>query len=473
MKAGARTGSILRRALFRTLGVLCLFGGMLGFVLGDTAPGADSTARAPAILLEIDGPIGPATDDYIRRSLNEAVEREAPVVVIRVDTPGGLDTSMRSIISRILESSVPIAVYVAPEGARAASAGTYILYAAHVAAMAPATSVGAATPVQIGGAPGGLPSEREEDEEEGETEAEPHNAMERKIVNDAVAYIRGLAELRARNADWAEEAVRQGVSVTSSEALELGVIDFRVQDLDALLGEMEGRTVQVRREDHVLSTQGLEVEAIEPDWRARLLAVLSNPNVAYILMLLGIYGLIMEFANPGTLIPGIAGAISLLIGLFALHLLPINYAGLALIFLGMALMVAEAFAPSFGALGIGGAIAFILGSIILFDTDFPGFELHLSVIISFAAVSAVVFIFVLAMALKAWRRPVVSGRESLTGRAATALSDFDDEGRVSVFGESWKARATAPVRKGERVRVTAVEGLVLTVKPEKETEEEK
>lgn len=428
----------------------------------------ESPDASPAFLVEVEGPIGPATDLFLERSMEKAEEANAPVVIIRMDTPGGLESSMRTLVRKILDSRVPVAVYVAPEGARATSAGTYILYSAHVAAMAPGTHVGAATPVQLGGgmAPG---------EDAGENEDEPApdrgSAAERKMVSDAAAFIKGLAELRGRNAEWAERAVREGVSLTSREALEENVIDLLVSDVPSLLEEMDGMTVSVRGEERVLSIPSLEYRTIEPDWRTRLLSIITNPNVAYILMLLGIYGLILEFANPGALVPGVTGAICLLLGLFALQLLPINYAGLALIFLGVALMIAEAFAPSFGALGIGGVIAFIAGSIMLIDTDIPGFELYRPLIAAFAGISAVIFIFVMAMALKAWRRPVVSGRESLVGSLATAIEDFDREGRVSVFGESWQAKAATPVRKGQPVRITAVDNLVLTVEPESTTSE--
>ncbi|TVR53152.1 MAG: nodulation protein NfeD [Puniceicoccaceae bacterium] len=424
----------------------------------------------PAVLLEMEGPIGPATDDYFRRSMEEAADLGAVLAIIRMDTPGGLDASMRAIIRTMLDAPIPVVVYVAPEGARATSAGTFILYAAHVAAMAPGTHLGAATPVQIGGGGAMLSTENgvdRETEETGEEEPapEPADAMQRKIISDAVAYIRGLAELRGRNADWAEKAVREGASLTSSEALERNVIEILAEDLDELLEALDGREVKVAGRTLTLATRGLEIHLIEPDWRTRLLSILTNPNVAYILMLLGIYGLILEFSNPGAIVPGVTGAICLLLALFAFQLLPVNYAGLALIILGLALMVGEVFAPSFGALGIGGGIAFILGSIMLFDGGIPGFELYLPLIIALAAVSAVVCMAVLSMAMKAWRRPVVSGNESLIGRLATALDDFEDRGRVSLQGESWMARTSGRVRKGETVRVTGVDNLTVNVEP--------
>jgi membrane-bound serine protease (ClpP class) len=442
--------------LLRTVAFLMVMWVILQRGLAEEAPGGT------AILVEMDGAIGPASDDHLGRALNVAAERGAVLVVIRINTPGGLDTSMRAMIARILASPIPIVVYVAPEGARAASAGTFILYAAHIAAMAPATSVGAATPVQMGG--GGLSPGSDD---EGKEKSPGPGAMERKVTNDAVAYIRGMAELRGRNADWAEEAVRQGVSLTSSEALEKNVIDFLAPDVATLLRQMDGRSVEVLRQPRVLLTSGLSVEEIHPDWRTQLLGILTNPNVAFILMLVGIYGLIFELANPGAMIPGIAGAISLLLALFAFHLLPINYAGLALIGFGIMLMAAEAFAPSFGALGIGGMVAFVLGAIILIDGDIPGFQLYLSVILSFAVLSAIVLVLFVALALKSFRLPRVSGQEGLIGSFGTAMGSFDSEGRILVQGESWKAHSARPVTAGQSVRITAVDGLVVHVEPSK------
>lgn len=435
-------------------------------------------AATPAVLLKVDGPIGPAVDDYLGRAFEDAENIEAPVIIIRMNTPGGLNTSMRAIIGKILDSPIPVAVYIAPEGARGASAGTYILYAAHVGAMAPATSVGAATPVKMGGGPGSDKTQAEpnsgensdsEDKAEagddGDSVGSSSEAMRRKVVNDAVSYLRGLAELRGRNADWAEEAVRQGVTLTSGEALEKNVIDYKAADVDTLLASMDGRTVQVNDQDWVLETEGRNIERIEPDWRTKVLSVITNPNVAYILMLLGIYGIILEFSNPGSLVPGISGVICLLLALFALHLLPVNYAGAALILLGILLMLAEAFAPSFGALGIGGIIAFLLGSILLIDTDAPGFELNIFVVIGVTIASAFVFIVVFALALKAWRRPVVSGREGIVGAEAAALEDFSGEGRVRLKGESWKAFTSASLRQGDWVKVIQIDGLTVSVEP--------
>ena len=433
-----------------------------------------------AALLNIDGAIGPAFLDYLSRSLEKAHETGAVVAIIQLDTPGGLVATTREMIRLILDSPIPVVVYVAPQGARAASAGTYMVYASHVAAMAPATHLGAATPVRIGGGSlpfGSNPDKKDEDRaEDGEKSSEEEKtptgeeAMNQKIINDAIAYIRSLAELRGRNADWAEKAVRVGASLTATQALEEKVIDLIAPNLATLLETMDGKVVKVRDQDWKISTAELPIRSLEPDWRTRFLSVLTDPNVAYVLILLGLYGLIFEFANPGSLVPGVAGAILLLLGLFAMQLLPINYVGLALIILGIILMVGEAFSPSFGALGIGGIIAFVIGSIFLIDTDVPEFELHWPVIAAFAITSAMVFILVFTMALKAWKRPIVSGPEATVGTTARALESFEQEGRVSLQGESWKARSTAPIRKGQIVKVTQSDNLLLDVEPIAESE---
>ncbi|MFP4157780.1 MAG: NfeD family protein [Opitutales bacterium] len=478
MRLSSRAKAVTSSLRLFCLAIVCALQSPL--IAQTETPDGAIEKESPVVLLEVEGPVGPAVDDFLGRTFERAQEMESPAIIIRMDTPGGLDTSMRAIIRKILDSPIPVAVYIAPEGARGASAGTYILYAAHIAAMAPATSVGAATPVQMGGAPGGdearsetdaeaandNTNQTEEADEEGEASADSSSqAMRRKVVNDAVSYIRGLAELRGRNADWAEEAVRQGVTLTSSEALERDVVDFRVPDVETLLAEMDGVTVEVDNRDWVLKTAGRTVQNIEPDWRTKVLSVITNPNVAYILMLLGIYGIILEFSNPGSLVPGISGAICLLLALFALHLLPVNYAGVALILLGILLMIAEAFAPSFGALGIGGVIAFAFGSILLIDTDAPGFELNIFVIIGVTLASAFVFIVVVAMAMRAWQRPVVSGSEGIVGSEATALEDFSAEGRVRLKGELWKARTQTPLHEGDRVKVTQLGGLTVSVEP--------
>jgi membrane-bound serine protease (ClpP class) len=419
------------------------------------------SADNPVIQLTIEGAIGPATDDYVGRALETAARRGAEVVVIRMDTPGGLDSAMRGIIKSITNSAVPVASYVAPAGARAASAGTYILYASHIAAMAPGTNVGAATPVKLGGTPPGSRSKDKQDK----TDDAVADAGKQKIINDAVAYLRSLAELRGRNQEWAEEAVRKADSIPASEALQLGVIDIVASGMADLLKQIDGREVLVQGQKRSLHTAGSVVDQLAPDWRSRFLSVITNPNVAYILMLIGIYGLMLEFSNPGAIVPGTVGAIALLLALYSFQLLPINYAGVGLILLGVALMVGEAFQPSFGVLGIGGLTAFVIGSVILMDTDVPGFGIDISVIISFAIISALVFIVVIGMAIKARRRPVVSGSEQLVGAEATVLADFDGQGKVSIHSETWRALSGAPLRKGQQVKVSGIDGLTLRVEP--------
>ena len=421
------------------------------------------------LLLTIEEAIGPATDDYIQRALATAEPGNTELVVIRMDTPGGLDTAMRGIIKNITASQVPVVSWVAPAGSRAASAGTYILYASHIAAMAPGTNLGAATPVAIGGV--SAPEKGAADKNEGSGGVDSGDAMKRKSVNDAAAYIRGLAQMRGRNEDWAEKAVREAASLPASEALELNVIDLIAADMDELLHKIDGREVNTGYGPVVLKTTGLAVRELQPDWRSRLLSVITNPNIAYILMLVGIYGLILEFSNPGSVVPGTVGAIALLLALYALQLLPINYAGIGLILLGVALMIGEAFQPSFGILGIGGVIAFVIGSVILMDTEAPGFGIDLAVILTFAISSALVFILLVGMAVKARRRPVVTGAAQLIGASGYALDDFDSEGMVFVHSEHWQAHTDKPLRRDQPVRVTGLDGLTLNVEPVPDTEQ--
>ena len=425
-----------------------------------------ATTHAMGVWLDIDGVIGPAMHDYVKRSFAKAQAQQARVIILRINTPGGLDVSMRDIIQDIIASPIPVIGYVAPGGARAASAGPYILYASHIAAMAPATNLGAATPIKIGGLPK-LPDPTREKpaDQSGELPVAQDDAMTKKIVNDAVAYIRGLAEMRGRNADWAEQAVRAGVSLTAGEALKENVIDLIATDLDDLLIKIDGRSVTVGGETLQLTTQNLKLVQIEPDWRARLLAVITDPSIAYILMLIGIYGLILEFANPGTVVAGVVGTISLLLALFAFQVLPVNYAGMALIFLGIAFMLAEAFAPSFGALGLGGITAFAMGSVMLIDTDIPGYGISLPLIATFTIMSAGVCIFILGMALKARKRPVVTGNEQMLHSVGEAIEGFDHEGWVRVHGEQWRARTHSPLQPHQQIRVTAIHGLLLEVEP--------
>ena len=436
--------------------------------------------QGPIVQLTVEEAIGPATDDYIKRALETAIESNAEIVIIQMDTPGGLDSAMRGIIKNIASSTVPVATYVAPTGARAASAGTYILYASHIAAMAPGTNLGAATPVQIGGISPPTPSKAGKDKQSKDDQAmeKPggdangdvngdinESAMQNKLINDAVAYIRGLAELRGRNQEWAEKAVRQAASIPATEALKLNVIDILAISMSDLLKQIDGREVVIHGQKQTINTTGLPLIKIDPDWRSRLLSVITNPNIAYILMLIGIYGLILEFSNPGAIVPGTIGAICLLLALYSFQLLPINYAGMGLILLGIALMVGEAFEPSFGMLGIGGVISFVIGSIILMDTEAPGFGIDIAVIITFALTSALIFIFVVGMAVKARRRPVVSGLEELMGGEATVINDFDHKGTVTIHSENWQAVSDTPLHKNQQVKVIDVKGLTLQVEP--------
>lgn len=416
------------------------------------------------MVLSIKGPIGPAISDYVVRGLHKAAETNAVVVILQMDTPGGFDHSMRDIIRHILSSPVPVISYVAPGGSRAASAGTYILYASHVAAMAPTTNLGAATPIKVGGLPG-MPEQEPESPEKKEGKEEkpvPKDTLERKMVNDAVAYITALATRHGRNAEWAEQAVREAVSLNADEALALGVIDLMAANLEELLEKVDGREVVMEEGRITLATADLEVELFEPDWRTRLLAVITDPNVAYILMLLGVYGLIYELANPGFVLPGTVGLICLLLALYTFQILPINYAGLALIILGILFMVGEALTPSFGALGIGGVIAFVIGSIILMDEE--SMRISLPLIFSIALLSAGFFVWVTGRMYAISRKKVLTGAEEMIGSIGEAMADFTGEGRVWVHGESWLALSSSPVKKGEKVQVVSQDGLRLNVK---------
>ena len=450
--------------------------GMFSLLVNAQSENANKAPQRKAIFITIEGAIGPATRDYFVRSLEKAKSKNASLFIIQMNTPGGLDSSMRDIIQAILSSDIPVVTYVTPSGARAASAGTYILYASHIAAMTPATNLGAATPVQIGGAaPPKLPADdQDKNKKDGNKQAPADNkdAMSRKAINDAVAYIQGLAELRGRNREWAEKAVREAVSLTASDALKQNVIDVVATDLPDLLKQIHGKSVKLQQGEVVLDTQNIILENIEPDWRNQLLSIITDPNIAYILMLIGIYGLIFEFSNPGAIIPGTVGAICLLLALFAFQALPINYAGFALIILGIIFMVAEAFVPSFGALGIGGVAAFVIGSIILMDTDVPGFGVSLPLIGSIALVSSGLFAIVLVMALKARKRPVVSGQEELVGAIAEATQDFEQQGYVHLHGESWNAVSQTPVKKGDKMKVTRLDGLTVHVEPVRHNDEE-
>jgi len=473
VRGAAAPGSALVLRLLATLAMALA-------LLAAAATG--SATQRHALVLTIAGPIGPASADYLSRGLAQARERGAAVLVLRIDTPGGLDTSMREMIRDVVNAPLPVLAWVGPSGARAASAGTYILYASHVAAMAPGTNLGAATPVQLGG--GGLPGRPRSGNDESPVKDEgpgkdagdstgdarqsrTASPTEAKAINDAVAYIRSLAELRGRNADWAESAVREAASLSAKAAHENGVADIVANSIDDLLAQANGREVRLGERRVTLDTAGLAVENFDPDWRTRLLGAITNPNVALILMMIGFYGLVFEFMNPGSLYPGTIGAISLLVGLYALAALPIDHAGLALIVLGVALGIAEAFAPSFGILGIGGIVAFVLGATILFDTGAaPGFDLYWPIIAGLAVAGLGFTLLVARLALRSRRGRSVSGPQAMLGRTVVVADWAGDHGHVTVDGERWNAVASVPMAAGQRARIVGVDGLTLSLSPD-------
>ncbi|RZL89162.1 MAG: nodulation protein NfeD [Variovorax sp.] len=435
----------------------------MGMASAEAVSPVASVPSRTVVLMELDGAIGPASADYVHRGLALAAKENAQLAVLQLDTPGGLDASMRNIVKDILASPVPVVTFVAPDGARAASAGTYILYASHIAAMAQASNLGAATPVAIGmptpGSPGG-PGEKP-----GSKGAEPKaDAMTAKRLADASAYLRSLAQLRGRNAEWAEQAVRESVSLSAREALQQNVITLVAQDVTDLLLQVNGREVKLAQGNTVrLATQRAQLLVFAADWRSRLLSVITEPSLALILLMIGIYGLLFEFSNPGFVMPGVVGAICLTLALFGLQMLPVNYAGLALIVLGVAFLIAEAFLPSFGVLGFGGIAAFAIGAVLLIDNDVPGFGVPLWLIAVVSAVSALFILGVAGMAAKARQRPVAVGVSTLVGTTGELVEFADGEGWAQIQGDYWRVRGSGDLHAGRRVRVSGVQGVVLQV----------
>ncbi|KVD43274.1 serine protease [Burkholderia sp. ABCPW 11] len=466
---------VARAALFAALLVVC--------AALAAPPSADAPAARPVVVIPVNGAIGPASADFIVRSLDRAAREHAPLAIVQLDTPGGLDTSMRQIIKAILGSPVPVAAFVAPGGARAASAGTYIVYASHFAAMAPGTNLGAASPVQFGiggAAPPGAPTGASGASAPAAALPTDTQSTEiRKAIQDASAYIRGLAQLRGRNAEWAERAVREAVSLPANEARMQHVVDLIAQDPADLARQLDGRAATTTAGTLHLATAHAPLIVLAPDWRSRFLAIIADPNVALILLTIGIYGLFFEFANPGFVLPGVAGTICLLIGLFAMQLLPVSYAGLGLVLLGLGCLVAEAFLPTFGVLGFGGIVAFTIGALMLIDTDVPGYGIPWPVIASLALGGGLLVAGVSSVALRARRRPVVTGAEAMLGSIGEVLDDglHPDQpndaagappsaaGWARVHGERWRVASSTPLAAGCRVRVTGRHGLTLTVAP--------
>jgi membrane-bound serine protease (ClpP class) len=444
----------------------------LGFMASTTH--ADGTV----VVLEIKGGIGVATADYVVSGIEHAAESNAELIIIDIDTPGGLMSPMRDMIQAILASDIPVATYVTPAGARADSAGTYILMASHIAAMAPTTHLGAATPVSLTGdnatpedpaKPEGLTDNPGDHNGEDKSDSAPQTpqgtSMERKVLNDAITYIRGLAERHGRNADWAEDAVRSAATLTAKEALEKNVIEFIAADHAELLQLVDGLEIELETRSVTLATSAVTVEEYEPNWRIKILSAIANPEIVLLLGMIGLYGLMYEGWNPGAIVPGVVGIICLLLAAYALQVLPVNYAGLALIIVGMALMIAEAFAPSFGALGIGGIAAFVFGSIMMFDSGVPGFGISVTFVIAIAIIFAALIIFILGYTIKLRRRVSVSGRESIVGGIGVAVADFDGDGKVWLEGESWAAHSDVPITKDQQIVVKQLIGLVLEVEP--------
>ena len=436
------------------LSLLLILTGITGMALSAAAPKptkgkAAEPKAAPApppehrvMVIEIDDPITPMVAEYIIKSIDKATAAQAEALIIQLNTPGGLVDSTNNIVIKMMASEVPTVVYIAPSGGRAASAGVFITLAANIAAMAPTTHIGAASPVQMQG--------------------KMDETMAKKVTNDLAPMIRSIAEKRGRNAKWAEDAVRKAVSITETEALKLKVIDLVAPDIPSLLKQLNGRTVDVVLGKKTLRTADAQVKRIKQGVRDKILGIITNPNVAYILMILGFYGLYFELSNPGAIFPGVAGAICLILAFYALQTLPISYAGLMLILLAIGLFIAEAFVTSHGVLGVGGAVALMFGSLMLIEV--PSLRISWAVILPVVAFSSLLFIITVTLAVRVHRERADTGREGLIGLKGEAKTDVGAAGQIFVRGEYWNARSNEPVKKGERVMVTAVDGLTLTVK---------
>ncbi|HET6371052.1 MAG TPA: nodulation protein NfeD [Nitrospiria bacterium] len=435
-----------KTSIFKGVLALLLFGAAIAKTPGISWSATDSSRTV--YLLTYEGIINPVSSELMLSAISKADKAHAEALVIQLDTPGGLDTAMRETIKGMIASEIPIVVYIAPSGARAASAGVFLTLAAHIAAMAPGTNIGAAHPVSLGGG--------EMDEE-----------MKKKVENDAAAYIRSIAEQRGRNAKWAEDAVRKSVSATEKEAKSLRLIDVIAEDLPTLLKKIDGRVVETAKGKVTLHTAGAEIKEIPIGFRLRVLKALSDPNVAYILMLLGIYGLIFELSNPGSILPGVVGAISLILAFYAFQTLPINYAGLLLILLSIVLFVAEVKVQSFGILGLGGVIAFLLGSLMLFSGELPTMRISLGVVLPSAILTALFFLVIVRAAWRAHMKQPMTGSEGLVGLVGVARSDIDLQGQITIHGEIWEAESEKPIPAGEKVRVLGVNGLKVRVEQTK------
>ncbi len=412
---------------------------------------APTLAAGKAVLLTINGAIGPGVQDYITRGIDQAEEMKASLVIIQMNTPGGLETSMLGINEAIVSASIPVVTYVSPSGARAASAGTFIMYASNFAIMAPGTNIGAATPVDI------TPEEN--------INPKLLDTHEAKIIQDAAAYLRSLAQLRGRNVDWADQAVNRSASITADEALQLKVINNIATNIPQLLQEIDGKATQVLHQTQIVSTKNLEIIDIQPDWRSQFLAFITDPNIAYLLMLAAIYGLFFEFSNPGIILPGVTGLICLFLALYAFQLMPVNYVGLSLIFIGMAFLVFEVYISSFGILAIAGVIAFVIGSVMLYDANDDDFRITTTLILGMTTLTTAFVIAMVLMMVNSHKRRVITGHEALIGRDVIVMPDESGMMRVMLDGEIWNAESTSVLTPGQHVKVIKAQGLILTVKP--------